>query len=137
MHIEVEKTFSQTSLFRIDISPYYWIDPPILYLSWSVVRLHGIIHFPGTQFISFGNKLWQYFHYFRPGMTNIDCSYFFSFSRAAEEVFVKERDQTEPGEEWEKICRLCEFNPKNSKNVKDVSRMRSILLQLKQTPLVR
>ncbi|KAL5014835.1 hypothetical protein ScPMuIL_009105 [Solemya velum] len=58
-------------------------------------------------------------------------------NRAAEEVFVKERDETEPGGEWEKICRLCEFNPKNSKNVKDVSRMRSILLQLKQTPLVR
>ncbi|KAK3583189.1 hypothetical protein CHS0354_025708 [Potamilus streckersoni] len=58
-------------------------------------------------------------------------------NRASEEAFVKDRDKTEPGEEWEKICRLCEFNPKNSKNTKDVSRLRSILLQLKQTPLVR
>ncbi|KAK3088249.1 hypothetical protein FSP39_016583 [Pinctada imbricata] len=58
-------------------------------------------------------------------------------NRAAEASFVKDRDTTQPGGEWEKICRLCEFNPKNSKNTKDVSRMRSILLQLKQTPLVR
>ncbi|KAL3889996.1 hypothetical protein ACJMK2_002305 [Sinanodonta woodiana] len=58
-------------------------------------------------------------------------------NRASEQAFVKDRDKTEPGEEWEKICRLCEFNPKNSKNTKDVSRLRSILLQLKQTPLVR
>ncbi|XP_060580644.1 clathrin light chain A-like isoform X2 [Ruditapes philippinarum] len=58
-------------------------------------------------------------------------------NRESEAAFVAERDQTQPGEEWEKICRLCEFNPKNSKNTKDISRMRSILLQLKQTPLVR
>ncbi|XP_022310309.1 clathrin light chain B-like isoform X1 [Crassostrea virginica] len=58
-------------------------------------------------------------------------------NRTAEEAFVKDRDTTQPGGEWEKICRICEFNPKNSKNTKDVSRLRSILLQLKQTPLVR
>lgn len=61
----------------------------------------------------------------------------FVFCRTAEEAFVKDRDTTQPGGEWEKICRICEFNPKNSKNTKDVSRLRSILLQLKQTPLVR
>lgn len=58
-------------------------------------------------------------------------------SRAAEEAFIKDRDEKVPGQAWEKITRLCEFNPKNSKNTKDVSRLRSILLQLKQTPLVR
>ncbi|XP_048726987.1 clathrin light chain A-like [Ostrea edulis] len=58
-------------------------------------------------------------------------------NRTAEDAFVKDRDTTQPGGEWEKICRLCEFNPKNSKNTKDVSRLRSILLQLKQTPLMR
>ncbi|XP_025091406.1 clathrin light chain B-like isoform X2 [Pomacea canaliculata] len=58
-------------------------------------------------------------------------------NRAAEEAFIKDRDEKVPGQAWEKITRLCEFNPKNSKNTKDVSRMRSILLQLKQTPLVR
>ncbi|XP_059158475.1 LOW QUALITY PROTEIN: clathrin light chain A-like, partial [Physella acuta] len=58
-------------------------------------------------------------------------------NRAAETVFVKDRDEKVTGQAWEKITRLCEFNPKNSKNTKDVSRFRSILLQLKQTPLVR
>ncbi|XP_041361650.1 clathrin light chain B-like isoform X1 [Gigantopelta aegis] len=58
-------------------------------------------------------------------------------NRAAEDAFVKERDESIPGQQWEKICRLCEFNPKNMKSSKDVSRMRSLLLQLKQTPLVR
>ncbi|XP_064652093.1 clathrin light chain B-like isoform X2 [Lineus longissimus] len=58
-------------------------------------------------------------------------------NRAAEQAFVQERDESIPGHEWERICRLCDFNPKNSKNSKDVSRMRSIILQLKQTPLVR
>ncbi|KAK6166957.1 hypothetical protein SNE40_023551 [Patella caerulea] len=56
---------------------------------------------------------------------------------AAEKAFIKERDESVPGHEWEKICRLCEFNPKHAKCTKDVTRMRSILLQLKQTPLVR
>ncbi|XP_059142240.1 clathrin light chain B-like isoform X1 [Physella acuta] len=56
---------------------------------------------------------------------------------AAETAFVKDRDEKVTGQAWEKITRLCEFNPKNSKNTKDVSRFRSILLQLKQTPLVR
>ncbi|XP_071110879.1 clathrin light chain B-like isoform X1 [Haliotis cracherodii] len=58
-------------------------------------------------------------------------------NRAAETAFIKERDESIPGAQWEKICRLCEFNPKNVKSTKDVSRMRSMLLQLKQTPLVR
>ncbi|CAL1535738.1 unnamed protein product [Lymnaea stagnalis] len=56
---------------------------------------------------------------------------------AAENAFIKERDEKIPGQAWEKITRLCEFNPKNSKCTKDVTRFRSILLQLKQTPLVR
>ncbi|XP_076456805.1 clathrin light chain B-like isoform X2 [Babylonia areolata] len=58
-------------------------------------------------------------------------------NREAEEAFVRDRDEKVPGQAWERVTRQCEFNPKNSKNTKDVSRMRSILLQLKQTPLVR
>jgi len=58
-------------------------------------------------------------------------------NRAAEEAFVSERDEKVTGQAWEKVTRLCEFNPKNSKTSKDVSRFRGILLQLKQTPLVR
>lgn len=56
--------------------------------------------------------------------------------RQAEEVFVEERDSEAPGHEWERVARLCDFNPKNNKNTKDVSRMRSMFLQLKQSPPV-
>jgi len=35
------------------------------------------------------------------------------------------------GGDWENISKLCEFNPKNAKNTKDVSRLRSLLQQLK------
>lgn len=63
--------------------------------------------------------------------------YRFSLHRQAEEVFIEERDEDVPGHEWERVTRLCDFNPKHSKNTKDISRMRTIFLQLKQTPLVR
>lgn len=46
-----------------------------------------------------------------------------------------ETAEIEPGTEWERIAKLCDFNPKSSKSSRDVSRMRSIILQLKQTPL--
>ena len=55
--------------------------------------------------------------------------------RAAEEAFIKERDEVTPGQEWERIARVCDFNPKNNKNLKDVTRFRSILLHLKQSGL--
>ncbi|XP_031555047.1 clathrin light chain A-like [Actinia tenebrosa] len=61
-----------------------------------------------------------------------------STNRADEEEFVSDRDDTsKPGHDWEKVCKACDFNPKGTKNNKDVSRMRSIFLQLKQNPLVR
>lgn len=56
------------------------------------------------------------------------------FCRNAEKQFVAEVDEIEPGTEWERIAKLCDFNPKASKTSKDVSRMRSIILQLKQNP---
>ncbi|XP_071455252.1 clathrin light chain isoform X2 [Hetaerina americana] len=55
-------------------------------------------------------------------------------NRNAEKQFVAETDAMEPGTEWERIAKLCDFNPKSSKSSKDVSRMRSIILQLKQSP---
>ncbi|XP_065067565.1 clathrin light chain B-like [Rhopilema esculentum] len=58
-------------------------------------------------------------------------------NRAAQEEFIEEMSSTKPGNEWTKVARLCDFNPKVNKNTKDVSRMRSILLRLKQEPLVR
>lgn len=57
-------------------------------------------------------------------------------SRAAEEAFVNDIDESSPGTEWERVARLCDFNPKSSKQAKDVSRMRSVLISLKQAPLV-
>ncbi|XP_046394272.1 clathrin light chain isoform X5 [Ischnura elegans] len=55
-------------------------------------------------------------------------------AKNAEKLFVAETDAMEPGTEWERIAKLCDFNPKSSKSSKDVSRMRSIILQLKQSP---
>ncbi|XP_069486566.1 clathrin light chain A isoform X2 [Ambystoma mexicanum] len=55
---------------------------------------------------------------------------------AAEEAFVSDVEETTPGTEWERVARLCDFNPKSSKQSKDVSRMRSVLISLKQAPLV-
>ncbi|XP_069553077.1 clathrin light chain B isoform X2 [Brachyistius frenatus] len=56
---------------------------------------------------------------------------------ASEEAFLTESDGDSPGSEWERVARLCDFNPKTNKQAKDVSRMRSVLISLKQTPLVR
>ncbi|KAF6280534.1 clathrin light chain B [Rhinolophus ferrumequinum] len=56
---------------------------------------------------------------------------------ASEEAFVKESKEETPGTEWEKVAQLCDFNPKSSKQCKDVSRLRSVLMSLKQTPLSR
>ncbi|XP_018407939.1 PREDICTED: clathrin light chain A isoform X3 [Nanorana parkeri] len=55
---------------------------------------------------------------------------------AAEEAFVSDVEESTPGTEWERVARLCDFNPKSSKQTKDVSRMRSVLISLKQSPLV-
>lgn len=57
-------------------------------------------------------------------------------NRAAEEAFVSDVEESTPGTEWERVARLCDFNPKSSKQAKDVSRMRSVLISLKQSPLV-
>ncbi|XP_017579611.1 clathrin light chain A isoform X2 [Pygocentrus nattereri] len=56
---------------------------------------------------------------------------------AAEEAMVTELNESNPGTEWERVARLCDFNPKSNKQAKDVSRMRSVLISLKQSPLVR
>ncbi|XP_036407597.1 clathrin light chain A-like isoform X3 [Megalops cyprinoides] len=57
-------------------------------------------------------------------------------NRAAEEAMASDMDENNPGTEWERVARLCDFNPKSSKQAKDVSRMRSVLISLKQSPLV-
>ncbi|XP_074011640.1 clathrin light chain B isoform X3 [Numenius arquata] len=65
-------------------------------------------------------------------VTTLQC-----LCRASEEAFLKESKEETPGSEWEKVAQLCDFNPKSSKQSKDVSRMRSVLISLKQTPLSR
>jgi len=55
-------------------------------------------------------------------------------NRSAEKELVADTEPIEPGTEWERIAKLCDFNPKGSKHQKDISRMRSIILQVKQTP---
>lgn len=67
----------------------------------------------------------------------VRCWLFSVVDRAAEEAMVSELDENSPGTEWERVARLCDFNPKSSKQAKDVSRMRSVLISLKQSPLVR
>ncbi|XP_062334908.1 clathrin light chain A isoform X1 [Osmerus eperlanus] len=61
----------------------------------------------------------------------------YRLDQAAEEAMVSDLDENNPGTEWERVARLCDFNPKSSKQAKDVSRMRSVLISLKQSPLVR
>ncbi|XP_057706091.1 clathrin light chain B isoform X4 [Corythoichthys intestinalis] len=58
-------------------------------------------------------------------------------NRASEEAFLAENDGDGPVSSWERVAYLCDFNPKTNKQAKDVSRMRSVLISLKQTPLVR
>ncbi|CAH1098934.1 unnamed protein product, partial [Psylliodes chrysocephalus] len=56
-------------------------------------------------------------------------------NRNAEKQFVAEDNDLEPGTEWERIAKLCDFNPKAKQGSKDISRMRSIILQMKQNPI--
>ncbi|KAK6493023.1 clathrin light chain A-like isoform X1 [Huso huso] len=60
----------------------------------------------------------------------------YRLEQAAEEALVTDIDEKNPGTEWERVARLCDFNPKSSKQAKDVSRMRSVLISLKTSPLV-
>ncbi|CAG9864514.1 unnamed protein product [Phyllotreta striolata] len=56
-------------------------------------------------------------------------------ARNAEKQFVAEDDELEPGTEWERIAKLCDFNSKAKQGSKDVTRLRSIILQMKQNPI--
>ncbi|XP_076028246.1 clathrin light chain isoform X2 [Oratosquilla oratoria] len=58
-------------------------------------------------------------------------------NRTAEKELVADIGKIEPGTEWERIAKLCDFNPKTAKSTRDISRMRSIILQVKQNPPVK
>jgi len=57
-------------------------------------------------------------------------------NRIAEEAFLEDVHGLKPGTEWERVCRNSNFNSKVNHNKKDRSRMRNVLLTLKQTPLM-
>ena len=73
--------------------------------------------------------LYRYKHY-EEQLTKTKAS-----NRETEKEFVADVNDITPGTEWERVSKLCDFNAKTNKNAKDMSRMRSILLQLKQSPL--
>jgi len=55
-------------------------------------------------------------------------------NRALEQDQANERDSTQPGQEWDRVTRLCDFNSKSGRGTKDLSRLRGILLQMKNQP---
>ena len=48
-----------------------------------------------------------------------------------------EVNHIEPGSEWERVAKHCDFSTKAPGHTKDVSRMRTIMLQLKQNQTVK
>lgn len=55
-------------------------------------------------------------------------------NREDEKEFVAEVNDITPGTEWDRVTKLCDFSGKNANknSAKDMTRMKSILLQLKQ-----
>lgn len=55
-----------------------------------------------------------------------------SNNRTLEDDIFKNGNSNGKVNDWDKITSLCEFNPKNNRAQKDLTRYRSVLLQLKQ-----
>ena len=53
-------------------------------------------------------------------------------NRTLEDDLFKNNTSNGKVNDWDKITSLCEFNPKNNRSQKDLTRYRSVLLQLKQ-----
>ena len=53
-------------------------------------------------------------------------------SESSEKEIASSTLEIKPGTEWERVAKLCDFNPKTARNTKDVSRLRSVILHLKQ-----
>eukprot|EP00041_Stephanoeca_diplocostata_P039656 m.1637356 g.1637356 ORF g.1637356 m.1637356 type:complete len:158 (-) comp25728_c0_seq1:73-546(-) len=52
-----------------------------------------------------------------------------------EKAFIAKRDETGPGNQWERVAFLIDFNSKSPNKVKDTSKMKSILIRLKSEGL--
>ncbi len=50
-----------------------------------------------------------------------------SDNRVGEKQFVAQMDHIEPGTEWDRVSKLCEFNAKKQNSSKDMSRMRYVM----------
>lgn len=57
-------------------------------------------------------------------------------NREGEAAFIAERDDSSAGAPFERISKLVDFNPKAAKSQRDTSRMRNVLLNVKQSPPV-
>ena len=55
-------------------------------------------------------------------------------SSDAQKTFVATRDAPVKGNSWERVYNLVDLNPKAQKSTKDLSRVRSVLTQLKSAP---
>jgi hypothetical protein len=55
-----------------------------------------------------------------------------SNNRTLEDDIFKNGNSNGKINDWDKITSLCEFNPKTNRSQKDLTRYRSVLLQLKQ-----
>ena len=57
-------------------------------------------------------------------------------NKMLEQEFLKDVHGLKPGTEWERVARNCDFNSKVVHSKKDRSRMRNVILSLKQQPLL-
>jgi len=57
-------------------------------------------------------------------------------NRAQEKAFLEDVNAKTPGTEWDRVVKNCDFNSKVSHATKDRSRMKQVLIQLKQNPLI-
>eukprot|EP00039_Didymoeca_costata_P027754 m.19122 g.19122 ORF g.19122 m.19122 type:complete len:157 (-) comp6490_c0_seq1:1041-1511(-) len=58
-------------------------------------------------------------------------------NKSDEEAFIEKRDETGPGNQWERVAFLLDLASTKEKGRKDTGRMKSMLIQLKTTGLVR
>ena len=77
-------------------------------------------------------KKYIYFFRYKRYQDNLDKTK--KTNREDEKEFVAEVNDISPGTEWDRVTKLCDFGGKNANknSSKDMTRMKSILLQLKQ-----
>ena len=74
--------------------------------------------------------------YFRYRKYNEEVKQTKEENKVLEEAFLQEVHGLKPGTEWERVAKNCGFNNKVVHCKKDRSRMRNVILSLKQTALL-